>query len=199
MPTINDAYISALLADAAYADDLADGLTASQLRGVLQTRMTLPQAEFLSSAFTVVTHVETGDVFSSGFDATVWRRNLDGAIFVSMQGTQGLADFLVDADLTAFGAARAQFVDMVNWWSKITTPTNALAPQIREIDGGPRMGPNGVEYFQLTTSVAGSGKLPAGTPIAGVNGHSLGGHLASAFTRIFGGAWSIAHTDTFNS
>jgi hypothetical protein len=50
MITINDAYISALLADAAYAADLADGLPASDLRGRLQTRMTRPLAEFISSS-----------------------------------------------------------------------------------------------------------------------------------------------------
>jgi hypothetical protein len=108
MPTMNDAYISALLADASYVDGLADGLPADQLRNRLQTRMTRPLAEFISSAFTVVTHIETGDgPVASGFDATVWRRNSDGAIFVSMQGTQGFADFLADVDLTALGAARA--------------------------------------------------------------------------------------------
>ncbi len=199
MTSIDNALINALLADGTYADDLVDGLAGSGLAAVLRPRMTETLADYISGKFSVVTHVESSEVFGSGFDATVWRRNTDGAIFVSMQGTTGPADFLVDVDLTAFGAARAQFVDMVNWWMKLTTPTNAQARQIREISNGPRMGPNGVEYFELTTSVPGTGKLPANTPIAGVNGHSLGGHLASAFTRIFGGTWGISHTNTFNS
>lgn len=32
-----------------------------------------------------------------------------------------------------------------------------------------------------------------------VNGHSLGDHLATAFTRLFGGQWSVEHTYTYNS
>jgi hypothetical protein len=142
MTSIDNALINALLADGTYADDLVDGLAGSGLAAVLRPRMTETLADYISGKFSVVTHVESSEVFGSGFDATVWRRNTDGAIFVSMQGTTGPADFLVDVDLTAFGAARAQFVDMVNWWMKLTTPTNAQARQIREISNGPRMGPN---------------------------------------------------------
>ena len=32
-----------------------------------------------------------------------------------------------------------------------------------------------------------------------VNGHSLGGYLASAFTRLFGSQAHVQHTSTFNS
>lgn len=44
----------------------------------------------------------------------------------------------------------------------------------------------------------GTGRLTGVNSIS-INGHSLGGHLASAFARIFGGSLSIEHISTFNS
>lgn len=43
MTTINDTYINALLADAAYADGLQENLTPEALAGKLTLRMTEPQ------------------------------------------------------------------------------------------------------------------------------------------------------------
>ncbi|MEZ5615817.1 MAG: hypothetical protein R3E35_11455 [Rhodocyclaceae bacterium] len=196
MTTINDIYINALLADAAYANDLQDNDAGGDLARKLSPRMTQPQAAIIAANFSVVSHIESSDVLGSGFDATVWQGNAGtsyaGKIYVSMQGTQGPGDFLSDIDLATNGAARAQYVDMVNWWLRITTPTNVYVPQIRLALG------MGGYYFESAGAVAGTGQLVGVTQVE-VNGHSLGGHLASAFARIFGASVGIDHVTTFNS
>jgi hypothetical protein len=102
MPTIHDAYINALLADATYALDVrvSDNMDRSDLLAKLTTRMTLAQATYIADNFTMVTHIDSSDtpVLGSGFDATVWQGKTDtpyaGKTFVSMTGTEGLVDFI---------------------------------------------------------------------------------------------------------
>ncbi len=94
MTTINDAYINALLADAAYVKDLLPGDLPDNLIAVLTPRMTPTLAEFIGKNFTV--KVQSPAVASS-FDATVWVGNAGtpyvGQFYVSMRGTQELPDF----------------------------------------------------------------------------------------------------------
>ena len=201
MATIQQTYIYALLADATYADNLTDGDFGTTLEGRLSLRMTPTLAKFIGDNFEVVSHVESGDGVGSGFDATAWRGRAGtpyaGQLYVSMQGTSGLADFLADADLAASGAARQQFVEMVNWWLRISTARGEPAPQIEL--GNNAVGPNGLlQYFRFAAPSAGTGQLIAASNI-NVVGHSLGGHLASAFARIFGGSTTISQVSTFNS
>jgi trimeric autotransporter adhesin len=195
MPSVNSAFINAILSDAAYAELLTDGLQGTSLYNALEQRMTPALAEYVSNNFFIVSHLESDDdLTGSGFDATVWQglegTEFAGQVYVSMQGTRGASDFLADADLIAQGAARSQFVDMVNWWLRITTPTTESATQIRQSTSG--------GYFELAPSVPGTAELVGVTHVT-VNGHSLGGHLATAFARIFGGSLAIDHVATFNS
>ena len=195
MPTIRDTYINALLADAAYVDDLADGLKGDALRIVLSPRMTPDLATFIAANFEVAAHKESNDTFGSGFDATAWRGKAGtayaGKVYVSMRGTTGPGDFLADLDLSTSGGATAQFVDMVNWWFQITTPAGQAARQII-------LSPTPRKYFQEAAAGVGTGLL-LGVSRVEVNGHSLGGHLASAFARVFGGSSGIDRVSTFNS
>ncbi len=192
MTTINDTYINALLADAAYADGLQENLTPEALAGKLTLRMTEPQAAFIAANFSIVSHNESNDFTGSGFDATVWKGNpgtpYAGKVYVSMQGTLGAQDFLSDISLVAIGKPRAQLIDMVNWWLQITTPADQLARQVKSTNG----------TVAISTPIAGTGQL-AGVTNVEVNGHSLGGFLASAFARIFGGSLNIDSVSTFNS
>ena len=197
---ISETYINALLADATYAERLADGDEGERLAGKLSERMTPQLAEFIAANFEIVAHKESDDTQGSGFDATVWRGKTGteyaGKVYVSMQGTAGLGDFLTDVDLSTSGAARTQLVDMVNWWSSITTPTGQQATQIRQLTDA--SGPSDNDYFEEAPAVAGTGQLLGVTRVT-VNGHSLGGHLAAAFARLFGGSLTIDHVATFNS
>ncbi len=126
MTDINDVYINALLADATYAldDTTGNGLTDTDLEDKLNVdgRMTPALAKYIGDNFEVVTHVESSDVFDSGFDATVWKDKRTDEIYISTQGTTGLADFHADIDLTLSGVAQDQIEDMVNWWLRNTTP-----------------------------------------------------------------------------
>ena len=189
MSTINESYINALLSDATYAldDKIYGGEPGSVITAKLENRMTPTLAKYIGDNFTVVTHVESGDVLETGFDATVWRDKA-GKTYVSMRGSEGLADFLSDIDLTVSGAARSQIESMVNWWLENTTEAGADAKQIILVGG----------VFILAPSVEGTGILSDVSSVS-VNGHSLGGHLATVFARLFGGQWDIDHTYTYNS
>jgi len=201
MTTIHDAYINALLADATYALEVNGPYSGDDLKTLvdLNKRMTPTLATFIGDNFSVLTHLESNDndPFGSGFDATVWRgkdgTEFSGKTYVSMQGTQGFEDFLADIDLTVYGAAVTQIETMVNWWLKNTAPSGQGLNAIQiKLDN--------TYSFSLGPSVAGTGILSNVSSVI-VNGHSLGGHLATAFARIFGGqaGWSVEHTYTYNS
>ena len=181
MTTINDAHINALLADAAYAENLVQASTPGLLTTTLSGRLTTQLATFVSSNFTVVTQASG---YASSFDATAWRGNAGtayaGQFYVSMRGTHEAFDFSANFDLSKSGLARRQLADMTNWWLRATTAQSA-----RQV----AVAPNG--DFELAPSVQGTGTLVGIAAIKSVNGHSLGGYLASAFVRLFGAAWPL--------
>ena len=214
MNTIQTAYINALLADASYVEAIRKGeLNASAFKG----RLTQSQADFLAANFKVKDSVETPSILGSlvdpGFDAVVWEGKENtpyaGQVFVSMRGTQGATDIADDISLAATGVPKDQIVGMVNWWMRMTTPPEQKAIQVK-------YGPVGtgvmdpmtqqeimVDKFSLVanSTVMGTGTLLGQSSIAGVNGHSLGGYLATAFTRLFGGGlgYNVQSVNTFNS
>jgi Ca2+-binding RTX toxin-like protein len=197
MTTINDAYINALLADACYVDDLLPGMTGTALASQVSGRMTADVAAYIGANFTVVQQV--GGLASS-FDATVWRGNAGtpyaDQIYVSMRGTQEAGDFVADGDLAQNGLAHQQLADMVNWWLRETTApvtdgdTRGYAPQIIVTGSGD---------FALGAPAFGTGRLIGIGAVTSVDGHSLGGYLASAFVRLFGASWPLVSISTFNS
>ncbi len=195
MNTIRDAYFNSLLADATYAFKESRGaLSGVILSDLLKDSMTTPVAQYIAANFSLVTHIKTDDVSSSGFDASVWRRN-DGKLYVSMRGTSGVQDFLTDFKLAVTGNAGQQVIDMVNWWFRITTPLGQMARQIGHVLD-PQTG-----FINPASDVAGQGLISAADLAGGieVNGHSLGGYLATAFTRLLDAQAHVTQTTTFNS
>lgn len=97
MGEITNTYINALLADATYALNVngLNGKTGRDLADLLSSRMTPTVAQYIGNNFTVVTHIETNDVATSGFDATVWRENASGKIYLSpnIRGRSCIATF----------------------------------------------------------------------------------------------------------
>jgi len=87
----------------------------------------------------------------------------------------------------------------------MTTPANAQAIQIPALSHVVPSYPSPKVVFDgygIAPTVAGTGGVLVGqSSIAGVNGHSLGGYLATAFTRLFGGAlgYNVQNVTTFNS
>ncbi len=204
MSTINDAFINALLADASYIDNLQSGNTSAVLANKLSDRMTPTLAKLIGDNFIVVTSINTPDgaTTGSGFDAVVWHGNegtpYAGQLFVSMRGTEGMSDFLNDAQLATSGNARTQLVDMVNWWMRETTPAGQSAAQIKAVQSNTQ---DGVWEFEADSPAVGTGHITTADLAAGtqVNGHSLGGYLAAVFTRLFGTQANVTQTTTFNS
>ncbi len=193
MTTINDTYINALLADAAYVSGLRNATLESQLTG----RMTPELAEYIGKNFTVVTQASSDGILGTSFDATVWKDN-SGQTYVSLRGTQETYDFTTDFDLATSGVAYSQLIDMVNWWMRETTLPGQQAKQIA-MQKIPLPGGLFWRSFVAAPTVNGTGALVGIGPITSVNGHSLGGYLASAFVRVFGQQLPYAIINTFNS
>jgi trimeric autotransporter adhesin len=103
-----------------------------------------------------------------------------------------------DISLATRGFPHQQVVDMVNWWLKNTASTTNT--QVKQIKLTETRNDGITEYwFDPAEVTTGTGVLQGVTGIESVNGHSLGGYLATAFVRIFGGQWPVGHTTTFNS
>ncbi len=174
MPTVTNTFTNALLADATYVHGLTAGLSEGPLKAKLSERMTPTLADYISSNFSVLTQIESGDTLLpgfSGFDATVWRQT-DGKLFVSMRGTEPGQDlFVTDADFAVTGNSRAQIVDMVNWWLSETGAQGAAVRQIGYNLPGP-----GVPTFYEAAGSAGTGRILVASLVnrIEVNGHGLG-------------------------
>jgi Ca2+-binding RTX toxin-like protein len=200
MKPIESAYINALLADASYVP-VASGIDTLPMA----TRMTATQASFIAANFEVLNSIETPTPLGSGFDAVVWRgksgTDYAGQTYVSMRGTQGAADIADDISLATTGVPIDQIVAMVNWWLRITTPSDAQARQIAwdPLHANPANPIQIIPSFVDALRVAGSGTLVGQSRIEAVNGHSLGGYLATTFTRLFGNRFGVQAVNTFNS
>lgn len=202
MNSISTAYINALLADASYVRIVNRAPDDSDIRD----RLTPTQATYLAANFTVKASHQSP---TGGFDAVVWEgkngTEYAGKTFVSMRGTQGTQDQLDDGRLAASGVPNEQIVDMVNWWLRINAPssnTNVAQIEYRPFASldpltGAVLLPAGFALSEQT--VAGTGELASTTTIAGVNGHSLGGYLSTAFAGIFGNSINIQTINTYNS
>ena len=214
MNTISQAYVNALLADATYVN-LVQGMSEADLKRDLEVRMTPTQAAYIAANFEVASSINSSDIalFGSGFDATVWRGRAGGEfagqVFVSARGTEpeaGGADLLADGDLALQVGARSQIIDMVNWWLRESTPIDQQARQIKwdTLRQPDPLSLQIVPGFVDAAPVAGTGGA-VGISSVQINGHSLGGHMASAFARIFGGntgqtsSVNVQAISTFNS
>jgi trimeric autotransporter adhesin len=210
--SIHDAFINALMADAAYVkltNINGDPLNAEQLMDLpaFTTRLTPALAQYFVDHFDVVRQIDKDDTLGSGFDATVFRaKDIYGQVYVSMRGTEITpGDLSADADLSVLdvGLATRQVIDMVNWWLRSTSRSIIdLAPQIQlseEVIPNPIGGTATIRYYiSAAQPVLGDSSLLNMGPIV-VNGHSLGGHLATAFTRIFGAYSGVQQVNTYNS
>ena len=161
--------------------------------------MTPDLADYIGSNFRLVTQF-TGP-FIPSFDASVWQDKTTGETYVSMRGTQEIWDFIEDGNLVTTGLAHKQLAAMVNWWLRVTTSGEAAQIAVRTTIGtipGTSI-PILQRDFVAADPVQGTGELDQLTFIKSVDGHSLGGYLASAFVRLFGSEWPVEAINTFNS
>lgn len=187
MKPIETAYINALLADASYVP-VSGGVDVPKMK----ERMTATQSTFIAQNFEVRSSIETPTLLGMGFDAVVWRgkpsSDYAGKVFVSMRGTQGFQDIADDVALASRGIPHQQIAAMVNWWLKNTASTsNTSVQQIKVVETVVTVVPPLSAYsFALDQPTTGTGTLSDVGVIEAVNGHSLGGYLATAFIRLFG-------------
>ena len=207
MRYIQSTYINALLADASYVrlqtgdeDTPPTGvvsLDVTRLGNRLAASLTQPQANRLLSNFEILTQTLSP---SEGFDAVVWRgksgTDYAGQVYVSLRGTQGAQDILDDVSLASRGVPYEQLRDMANWWMRVTAKAGETVKQIR-VDSAVTPLLNSFTFAAGTPVVATGELYGQVNTITGVNGHSLGGYLATAFTRLFGA--KVSQVNTFNS
>lgn len=212
MSYIQSAYINALLADASYIDLPIGIISQDQFEnteGTLSRRITPQLARFIADNFEVIDNRYASEYHESGFDAIVWKGRqgtpYEGKVFLSTRGTElnGKDILGADIDLALSSSARSQIIDMINWWLRETTPATETVTQLVNANVNvptPIGVPIPLPWSWVTTGspAQGTGRLTGVNSIS-INGHSLGGHLASAFARIFGGSLSIEHISTFNS
>lgn len=146
----------------------------------------------------------------SGFSATLYERlnsagQPTGQFVLAPRGTEPLATYLADlqadvGDIVGEGLAWRQVVDLFNYWNEISTPNfrNALRARVIAIspaEAAKRIlqgetgivieSPLAASRIVLEDSGSrGRGLVSAGS-VVDVAGHSLGGHLATAFSRLF--------------
>jgi|GEM_PF-2231103 len=202
MTTINNIFINALLADSCYVVGLTKGLYGDNLADLLSPRMTPELAKYVGMNFKIVaTYNAIATNLGEGFNSIVWEglpgTDFAGKIFVSVRGTQELQDFDDDGDLALKGVPYLQIRDMVNWWLLETALEGTDVPQIGVMKSIEPAGDERYTDFVKAPKVKAhkTGSLVNVTSIESVNAHSLGGYLATAFARLFGGN----SVNTFNS
>ena len=216
MASLAEAAYADLFKDGALQTDRAE------VKNILiANKWSATQADEFLTHYRVVSQQPNTD---TGYSATLFERlDADGSLtgtvgagtgqyVFAQRGTEALAqaglDLAVDiGDLVADGLAWSQIVDMYNYWKQLTTPENqhyqkatiVLQP-FPPVSGGfilDRTVGLVAAFFrtiQLADAISPAGpKVPVGAPLE-VAGHSLGGHLASAFTRLFAGVASQAYT-----
>jgi Ca2+-binding RTX toxin-like protein len=207
MNTIQNLFAQAQLAEAAYADLAAAIGNNAKLQEVLDIAFkqtyggsfSQSQAAAFADEWEVIDHIPDT---AAGFSATIFKNIQTGAYSLAIRGSTDFADFSADAALIAVdGIAIRQVVDLYNYWQRATTAKNLTyqTAQIVLYDSSGNLPPDAIPVggspygIVLTDSSElpdpnlrlGSEKVPAGLSTLNVAGHSLGGHLTMAFTRLF--------------
>jgi len=204
----------AALAEASYAD-LTKGLygALTDPNGFLKEKsFSDTQATDFVDHWSVVVGSHQPDM-PSGFSATLFKgigdnNELAGEYVLAIRGTAGAVDLLADGgDIILDGLAVDQIIDLYNYLQRLTHPGNYTAALLTKVDvpsgippeeyakqngfltlrGSSTQGPfEQIPVYQVTyeTRSDGIGALPAGQQVH-VTGHSLGGHLAATFSRLF--------------
>ena len=205
MSTIQNYSVNALLSDVSYTTNLPEGSTGNPLRDLLKA----PNARFegmIAFAQDIGDHYIVLDQYTevaiNGFSATVFQNKDTGEIHFVCRGTEpGIPDLvLADGDLAVNGVASQQIVALINYVKRLEAGPGQAAQYGYEVVANV----NGVDVYEfrqlgyadrvVLTNAQGN-PVPFGRVT--VAGHSLGGHLATAFARLF-----PEHTDhvyTYNS
>jgi len=200
----------ALLAEASYAALEVDISNLDDVERVLiDGGISRTQASEIRQNFVIRDHRPNTN---SGFSATLFQtKNSAGSagLTLAIRGTEpgflGLGVDVVSADLGGIvleGAALYQIVDLYNYWQQLTAPATAIGRLARLVEtddptasgiftqpmpvgigAAARVVYRRIEFFDQAN--AGLGIVTGPISNITVTGHSLGGHLATAFQRLF--------------
>jgi len=156
--------------------------------------------------YTVVDQTASHPVESAaegGFAATLFRQRDNGRLVLAIRGTEGLIvtpDRVDNLNILLHKVAFVQITALYNYVQRLRTPTSGFTAQYTAVPGFSPGNPQ--QLLGVTLALAppqrGLGILPAGGGIRiDVTGHSLGGHLAMAFSRLFPELTGSVHV--FNS
>ncbi len=135
--------------------------------------MSAAQAAEFSSKWSVVDQFTDPD---NGFSATLFER--DGKRYLAVRGTErtDVQDILADYDLaTSTGVAAKQSIALFNYVQRLK---GVMGQPVGQLEW------NGLHYTLNPTGAVGLLDIPLTEQIT-VTGHSLGGHLAMVFGRLF--------------
>ena len=208
---------SSELALAAYANlgngSTGAGVNLDALKAVSDVGVSPTQVEEFASRYpTIVTQFnDSADEggMGTGFSATVFKAQ-SGQLTLAIRGTDRLtgsgSDLSTDADIFLAGAGYDQIVAMVNWWSRATAPAGELVRQFRLVEVPLhavsadaivlRADDDSAYVLDVAAAAPATGEVGAGVTVD-VTGHSLGGHLAMAFSTIF--AQQTGQVTVFNA
>ena len=222
---ISAIYRDALLSQMAYANRLNENKSGELLVNALTDSdngaegVTQAQAEYFASKYVVVQQIESE---ATGFSATLFQDKESGEYHLATRGSASLSlsdpDW-IDANLTnaKFGASFNQVMDLLNFYIRLTNAPNELVSQFafEEVYSFQGDSPPSQPYIILDTlemepgvtrttygvineieRAEAIGAIDASQQLK-LSGHSLGGHLASAFSLLLPSV--VDHTVTFNS
>lgn len=195
MSLLNAYFENAQLSLAAYALSLRSTMSRDEYIGALVgAGMSDSQASRFADTYAIVDQYNDS---ITGLSVTVFQQG--GQYHLAIRGTNDVLDFLADAQLLFGGAARNQIVSLYNYVQRLLTPAGHSTIQVEDV--APNIDPitgyvNDPGGIRQTASAVGLGYL---TGISGVTvtGHSLGGHLAAATSRLFPSL--IGGTNTYNA
>ncbi|WP_107689097.1 calcium-binding protein [Neisseria wadsworthii] len=207
------AYVDFSEVDLSKSDKIKDAIAGKDLEDKTKIEDSLINfAKLIENNYTPLAHwKDSNSLFDgeSGFSGTLFQAKDTGGFVLALKGTLGLKDLVVTdgTDIVLDGLAHHQIVDMYNFWQQINTPegqsyqaaaikTVAIDPlgAISLLDGTTAEGyfsNNKIVqqiYFTDSTEVYQDGRqfgLGIDVDTVTVTGHSLGGHLSAAFSRLF--------------
>lgn len=161
----------------AYIDALTDSGLGRPGMSVEQARAFIGLDEnnvpIAGKGFEIIHHESNS---ATGFSATVFLDRETSRYHFAIRGTviTNINDLIADANAVLSGGAVEQVISMLNYYMRLITPEEESTVQVLSLGGG----------VFLPTTAEGLGILDPDTPLT-VTGHSLGGHLASAFGKAF--------------
>lgn len=186
--------------DAMTAAFVGNGFSQSQISDFLRKYLALDHLPNTSSGLSATLFQEKGSSSNTG-------------LTLAIRGTEPFAQAgvdLVQADLGGIvleGAALYQIVDLYNYWKQLTAISGATVGLARIAETNDPLSAGlfaavtlpgrdssfrRIEFFDQAN--AGLGVINGPVSNVAVTGHSLGGHLATAFQRLFSGIVSEVYT-----